>query len=277
MTTGRRVISARSLVADAELPVHEAARLLETATGRDRVSIARDDAVHPEQVKLFDHLVARRRTGEPLQYIEGSSQFGPVEVAVDSRVLIPRAETEQLWELVVANMSALPPAVIVDLGTGSGNLALALKHAFRDAEVHAVELSPQAFELAQMNVARSGLDVQMYLGDLFEPLPGGLRGAIDLLISNPPYIATGERDSLPAEVRDHEPEMALFAGDDGLDVLRRIVGAAPEWLSPGGLLACEIGADQAERASELVTWGRPEIVKDLAGRDRFLLITKGDV
>ena len=276
MTTGRRVLSARSLVAEAELPVHEAARLMEAATGMGRVSIARNDLLQPEHAERFDDLVARRRNGEPLQYIEGSSHFGPIEVSVDPRVLIPRPETEQLWDLVVAQLDARPPAVIVDLGTGSGNLALALKHSFTGAEVHAVDLSPSAYEVAQMNIVQTGLDVLLHLGDLFEPLPERIKGEVDLIISNPPYIATGEHGSLPREVRDHEPAMALFAGDDGLEVLRRIVAAAPDWLSPGGLLACEIGFDQGETARGLVSWGRSDIVRDLAGRDRFLLVTKGD-
>lgn len=276
MTTGRRVVSARSLVAESSIPTHEAARLLEVATGRDRASIARDDELTLDHAGRFEDLLVRRRGGEPLQYIEGSSQFGPVELAVDSRVLIPRPETEQLWELVVSRLAPSPPSVIVDLGTGSGNLALALKHSFRDAEVHAVDLSPEAIEVAQTNIAKSTLELSLYRGDLFAPLPRELRGTVDLVISNPPYVAEGERGSLPAEVREHEPPMALFAGADGLDVLRRIIESASDWLSPGGLLACEIGAHQGESAAKLVTWGHPEIARDLAGRDRFLLVTKGD-
>jgi len=276
VTTGRRIVSARALIGETELPVHEATRLLQTASGRDRGSIARDDSLTPEHADRFDSLVSRRQRGEPLQYIEGSSQFGPVEVAIDPRVLIPRPETEQLWELVVGRLSLSEPATIVDLGTGSGNLALALKHAFATAEVHAVDLSADAVDVACMNVEQAGLEVNVHHGDLFEPLPSRLRGQIDLLISNPPYISTADRDSLPAEVRDHEPDMALFAGYDGLDVLRRIIEAAPTWLAPGGLLACEVGADQGDSARELVTWGRAEVIADLAGRNRFLLVTKGD-
>ena len=275
MTTGRRVVSARSLVADAELPTHEASRLLQAATGRDRASLARDDAVTSAHAQTFEELVARRARGEPLQYIEGTSQFGPIEVVIDPRVLIPRPETEELWEFVVSRLAADPPAVVVDLGTGSGNLALAIKHSFRHAEVHAVELSVGAFEVARMNVAKTGLDVHVHNGDLFAPLPAALRGQVDLIVSNPPYVSSDERGSLPAEIRDHEPAMALFAGSDGLDVLRRVIDSSETWLAPGGLLACEIGSDQGAAATKLVSWADPEIVTDLSGRDRFLFATKG--
>jgi len=274
-TTGRRVISGRSLVADSGLPVHEADRLLEAATGRDRTSLYRDDTLDNRGAARFGELADRRRAGEPLQYLEGTSQFGSIEVAVDRRVLIPRPETEQLWELVTAMLADRPPRVVVDLGTGSGNLAIALKHSFPDAEVHAVDVSAGSLEVAAENAAASAPEIALYYGDLFEPLPPEIRGRVDLVISNPPYIATGEHATLPLEVRDHEPAIALFAGPDGLSVLRRIVTLAPDWLSPDGLLACEIGEDQGAALIEIAADFNPEIIKDLAGRDRFLIAQKG--
>ncbi len=274
-TTGRRVISGRSLAADSGLPAHEADRLLQAATGRDRVSLNRDDTLDGPGATRFGELVARRRSGEPLQYIEGTTQFGSIEVAVDPRVLIPRPETEQLWELVATRLAGRPPRIVVDLGTGSGNLAIALKHTFPGADVHAVDVSAASLEVAARNVAAMGYEIALYLGDLFAPLPRGIRGRVDLVISNPPYIAAGDHAALPPEVRDHEPAVALLAGTDGLSVLRRIVDAAPGWLSADGVLACEIGEDQGDALRELAAGLNPEIMKDLAGRDRFLIAQKG--
>ncbi len=275
MTTGRRVVSARSLVGAASVPDHEAVRLLETATGRDRASLVTDDDVVSSAAAAFQALVARRRAGEPLQYLEGSVPFGPVDVAVDPRVLIPRPETEQLWELVTNRLAADPPAVVVDLGTGSGNLAIALKHRFPAAAVHAVDVSAEALQVARCNAATAGLDIDLYLGNLYSSLPPGLRGKVDLVISNPPYIAVGEHDTLPVEVRDHEPAVALLAGADGLEILRQIITEAPSWLRSGGLLACEIGAGQGRAVAALAADMNPEIIQDLSGRDRFLIAQKG--
>ncbi len=274
-TTGRRVISLRSRVADSGLPAHEADRLLEAATGRDRTSLYRDDTLDSTGAARFDELADRRRAGEPLQYLEGTSQFASIEVSVDRRVLIPRPETEQLWELVTTMLAERPPRVVVDLGTGSGNLAIALQNQFPDAEVHAVDVSAGSLEVAARNVAASGYEIFLYRGDLFEPLPREICGRVDLVISNPPYIATGEHSALPAEVRDHEPAVALFGGPDGLSVLRRIVAVAPEWLSPDGVLACEIGEEQGASLLEIAAALGPKIIKDLAGRDRFLIAQKG--
>lgn len=275
MTTGRRVVTARSLVDETRLPGHEASRLLQVASGLSRAQLAAGHQLDPTKVAAFELLVARRRNGEPLQYLEGSAQFGPVEVAVDPRVLIPRPETEQLWEMTVARCSAEPPRLIVDLGTGSGNLALAMQAAFPEATVHAVEVSAGAFELASRNVARSGGTVELHRGDLFAALPEELRGRIDLVVTNPPYVAATDFEALPPEVRDYEPAVALFGGEDGLAVLRRIIAGAADWLAPGGWLACEIGSEQGAAVLELSEGFTAEVAPDRSGRDRFLFAQKG--
>lgn len=274
MSTGRRVVSAGSLIVESELPAHEAGRLLQKASGLDRTSIARDDKIEDVHASRFELLAERRKSGEPLQYLEGTAQFGPIELAVDPRVLIPRPETEQLWELVVSELADRHPAVVVDLGTGSGNLALAIKHSFPSAEVHAVDVSYAALSAAASNVATARVEISLHRGDLFEALPAGLAGTVDLVISNPPYISWNERTSVATEVRDHEPAVALYGGHDGLSVLRRVIAAAPTWLAPGGLLACEIGAEQGEAVAELAAALHPRIVKDLSQRDRFLIARK---
>ena len=259
------------LVRGSHLPQHEAERLLIVASGLSKAQLLSEDSVAGDVVERFVDLVKRRGSGVPLQYLEGSVQFGPLELVTDPRALIPRPETERLWERVVELVGGRSPGVIVDLCTGSGNLALALKHRFRDASVYASDISVDALSLGAQNAVLTGLDVSFLHGDLFDPLPGALRGRVDLLVANPPYIAAGVLDSLPAEVRDHEPVGALIAGPSGDEVLRRIAGSAGEWVRPGGLVACEIAADQGARARELFASFDVVVEPDLAGRDRFVL------
>jgi release factor glutamine methyltransferase len=258
------------------LPEHERLRLLEAATGRRRAALAADPRLSPAERERFDALAARRTAGEPLQYLEGSIPFGPVEVSVDRRALIPRPETEQLFELAVAALEdAGPGTVIVDLCTGSGALALALKHAFPAARVFGTDIDPGALALASSNAAAAGLEVTLLEGDLFAALPERLRGRIDLLVANPPYVSEAEWDALPAEVRDHEPRRALVAGPSGTEVVERIAEEAYWWLGVGGYTICEIGETQGERALEAFGAFDRAIRHDLNGRDRFVVARKG--
>lgn len=251
---------------------HEARRLLQLATGLDAAGVGLLDRLDADQELRFMELVRRRLAGEPLQYLEGTAQFGPVEVVVDRRVLIPRPETEVLWERAVDALGqADETTTIVDLGTGSGALALALKHAFPEARVYATDVDEAALALARDNVEQAG--VILLSGDLFEALPFGMRGQIDLLVSNPPYVADG--DPLPDEVRDHEPARALFAGPRGDEVLARIASQAFYWVKPGGWALLEIGDTQAERALELFADFRCAVHPDLAGRPRVLAAYRG--
>lgn len=250
-----------------DLPEHETIRLLMAATARRRSDVIVGFDVSAEERLVFDGFVERRRAGEPLQYIEGAVDFGPVELVVDERVLIPRPETEYLFEVVVAMVSE--PQVIVDLCTGSGNLALALASAFPDADVYAVDLSDGAATLAQTNAVRNGLEINVLVGDLFDPLPARIKGAVDLLISNPPYLAAHELADVPSDVLA-EPEMALVAGPNGDETLTSIALHAREWLSPGGMLACEISEFHGDRIAELFSSYDPRIGVDLTGRDRYV-------
>jgi release factor glutamine methyltransferase len=252
-----------------DLPGHEVERLLQLAGGRSRADLLLDMAVSEDAARDFRRYVERRRSGEPLQYIEGTVQFGPVELAVDRRALIPRPETEQLWDRVVRRLTA-PPRVLVDLCTGSGNLALAFKHTWPEARVIATDLSPDALSLADENVRRTGLDVELYEGDLFDAVPLDVRGEIDVLVANPPYLADDELATLDDEVREHEPPIALVAGREGDEVLARLAGEAPRWVRPGGLVACEISEFQADRTRALFAVMAGEVVADLTGRPRFL-------
>ncbi|MEN8114861.1 MAG: peptide chain release factor N(5)-glutamine methyltransferase, partial [Actinomycetota bacterium] len=219
-----------------DLPEHEVRRLLESATGRHWTELILGVDLTTGQVRLFESYVARRLGGEPLQYIEGVVPFGPVEVKVDERVLVPRPETELLFEIACDATDA--PKVIVDLCTGSGNLAIALKHTCPAASVYATDLSADAVDLARENARNAGLDVTILRGDLFEPLPDHLRGKVDLIVSNPPYIAEHEVEGLPADVRNYEPMLALVAGPEGDEVLARIADEAMDWLRPCGVIVC---------------------------------------
>ncbi|CAL9347961.1 Release factor glutamine methyltransferase [Streptomyces sp. enrichment culture] len=189
-------------------------------------------------------LVDRRVAGEPLELVLGWAEFRGLRIAVEPGVFVPRRRTEFLVEQALAH--APEAAVVVDLCCGSGALGAALADALGDVEVHAADIDPAAVRCARRNLADRGGHV--HTGDLFEALPGHLRGRIDVLAANVPYVPTGEVPLLPAEARDHEPPVALDGGPDGLDVLRRVVAGAPRWLAPGGVLLVETSDRQASEA-----------------------------
>lgn len=243
------------MVEVAGIPKHELRRL-EAVAGPDRP---------------LDSLVARREAGEPLQYIEGTAAFVTLDLTVDERVLVPRPETEGLFEL--AARMVRHPEVVVDLCTGSGALALALKHRFSQASVFATDISADAVAVAEANCARTGLDVHVVGGDLFDPLPTHLRGQVDLVVANPPYVAEDEFDLLPADVRA-EPKVALVAGPTGLEVIERIGAEVGRWLRPGGVAIVEIGETQGDAASRAFSGLATVVRRDLAGRDRYVVAVK---
>lgn len=223
----------------------------------------------PEQP--LDELIARRVAGEPLQYIEGSAAFATLEIEVDARVLIPRPETEGLFDL--ATRMVRKPEVIVDLCTGSGALALALKNEFPGAAVFATDISAEAIEVATANQMKTGLNVYLAEGDLFDPLPAALLGSVDLIVANPPYVAEVDFVDLPRDVQQ-EPKVALISGPSGLEVIQAIGAGVAEWLRPGGVIVCEIGESQGISASSSFADLPAVVRKDLAGRDRYVVAVK---
>ena len=261
----------RRLLRSSGLPRHEAERLLAVASGVSRAHLAMEREVDHFTASKFLELTRRRLALEPLQHIEGTVQFGPLELRSDGRALVPRPETERLWEIVVQRMAHRPPAVIVDLCTGSGNLALGLKYAFPKATVYGTDLSDQALSLAAANGSLTGLEVDWRRGDLFTALSKDVRGRVDLMVANPPYVAEEEFSSLPVDVRDHEPYQALVAGPVGDEILVRIAAEAMDWLRPGALLACEISEFDEERALELFAPFDATVVPDLTGRPRLVI------
>ena len=223
--------------------------------------------------------VRRRAGGEPLQYIVGEAEFFGLKFLVDRRVLIPRPETELLVETVLTRLKSpisnlQSPISIVDVGTGSGCIAVTLARKLPGATVYAVDASPEALEVARANAARHGVEksIRFLQGDLLELLPDSLRP--EVIVSNPPYIATGELATLPREVRDFEPVRALVAGEDGLEVIHRLVMNAKRVLSPTGFAALELGAGQRAAVEKLVAESGGEtmqVVKDLQGHERVIV------
>jgi len=218
-------------------------------------------------------LARRRGRREPVQYIIGSAEFLGLRLRTDRRALIPRPETELLVETVIAR-SDPPPARILDLGTGGGAIALALASAFPGARVTAVDASAGALALAAENAVSTGLSgrVTFVESDWFEGLAPG--ETFDLIVSNPPYLSSGEAASAAPEVRDHEPARALESGDGGFADIEKISVGAAAALSPGGMLALETGIGHHARLGATLSRGgfsRTESLRDLTGRDRFVL------
>ncbi|AZP15795.1 putative protein N(5)-glutamine methyltransferase [Streptomyces aquilus] len=194
-------------------------------------------------------MVDRRATGVPLELVVGWAGFRGLRITVEPGVFVPRRRTEFLVEQALAHAPAA--SVVVDLCCGSGAVGAALADALGGAELHAADIDPAAVRCARRNVAAH--DGHVHAGDLFEALPERLRGRVDILAANVPYVPTEEVALLPAEARDHEPLVALDGGSDGLDVLRRVAAEAPDWLAPGGCLLVETSERQAPAAVDVFT------------------------
>jgi release factor glutamine methyltransferase len=253
--------------AGSDTPRLDAELLLGHALGLDRAALAMapEREVAGPAVRAFQELVRRRAAGrEPVAYLLGRRGFRGLELEVDARVLVPRPETELLVE---ATLGLPRSARVVDVGTGCGAVALALKDERPDLDVLATDVSDDALAVARANARRLGLEVAFGRADLLDGV-----GAVDAVVSNPPYVADGERAALPPEVARHEPAVALFGGPDGLDVVRRLVRQAGA--SPARLLALEVGQGQAPAVAALVRaagFGEAEVRRDLAGVERVVV------
>jgi release factor glutamine methyltransferase len=274
-----------SVVADS--PTNETRWIIERAAGFDgpEYVLGLDENVTERGMHFHDLMVERRLAGEPLQYVLGRWGFRTLDLYVDRRVLIPRPETEMVAGLAIDELKAMRAAgidrpVAVDLGTGSGAIGLSLAAEVERAEVWITDASADALVVARSNLAgigRAATRVRVEEGSWFDALPPELRGSVDLIISNPPYVAIG--DEVEEIVREWEPQSALFAGEDGLDDIRTILEDAPSWLRSGGVLILEMDPLQLETASELArSFGFVgiETHADLAGRERSLVVRRGD-
>ncbi len=278
-------ITWRDLVTDATAVLDDAndARwIVERVADLDRAGLllALDEVVPTRVIEFCEGLVRRRAAGEPLQLVLGRWQFRRLDLAVDRRALIPRPETEQVVEFALAELARLEviDPVCVDLGTGTGCIALSLATEGEIGEMWAVDVSVEALALARSNVAGVGgtaaSRVRLVLGDWFGALPGDLAGRVTLVVANPPYVGEDERGDLDPSVLDWEPHEALFAGDDGLADIRRILAEVPRWLAHPAALVLELAPRQAEEAVRLAMAAgadHAEIRPDLTGRPRALV------
>lgn len=232
--------------------------------------LGRSERADDEKFSVYQKLIERRAQHEPCQYILGKCNFCGIDLLVNENVLIPRQDTEVLVEQVLNIMPR--GAKILDMCTGSGAIAIAIKTLRSDAEVTGSDISEKALEVAEENVKSCGVDVKLIQGDLFENIDREER--FDLIVSNPPYVTNLEYEELMPEVKEHEPRLALTAGDDGLDIYKRLVKEAPEYLKEDGIIAMEIGCAQGKAVEELLKsngFGKTKVVKDLAGLDRVVV------
>lgn len=273
----------RELLAEASnsIGAQDARRVVEEASGHHGAGLVTelDSPATVRGVAALDGMIRRRLEGEPLQYVLGHWGFRTLDLAVDGRVLIPRPETEVVAGVALEELERLHRSgeqlVAVDLGTGSGAIGLSLAVENTDVEVICTDSSEAALAVARANltgIGRPATRVRLHHGSWFDAMPSELAGRIDLIVSNPPYVAEG--DELPAVVSDFEPPAALIAGPTGLEAASIILTGAPRWLRPGGSLVLELAPAQLGEAADLAGecgFSEVEVRVDLAGRDRVLV------
>lgn len=250
-----------------ESPRETAEILLIDVLDTDRAGVyARAEGLTAREARMYGRALCQRCAGTPIQHLTGRQAFRRIEVDVRPGVFVPRPETEVLVGIALSALEGDQAPVVVDVGTGTGAVALALKDERPDSKVFATDVSPEAVELARENVDRLQLEVSVLEGDLLEPLPEELRGWVDLVVSNPPYVTPEEYAGLPAEVRA-DPVLALVGG---IPVYERLAEQASRWLRDGGSLVVEIGAGQGLDVTRVFRgrFSEVRVEPDLAGRDR---------
>jgi len=258
--------------------------LLSHFIGRDRAWLVTHihDTLDGETDRVFEAAVQRRALREPLQYIIGRQEFWGLDFVVTPDVLIPRPETELVVESALkinANMSR--QVTIVDLCTGSGCIAVSLAKKLEESRIFATDKSGKALIVARENARNHGVSerIRFLEGDLFQPLEElDIRGQVDIIVSNPPYVRSGDHRTLQPEVRDYEPAIALFAGPQGTEMQQQIISAAPAYLKRHGVLIMEMGIGQSKTLIRMVMeigeYHAPEVYKDLAGIERVIVAEK---
>ncbi|MGI6433887.1 MAG: peptide chain release factor N(5)-glutamine methyltransferase [Syntrophomonadaceae bacterium] len=253
----------------------EAEILLAYALEENRVFLYTnfDAPVNQQERERFRRLIQRRTRREPLAYITGEKEFMSLRFAVSPEVLIPRPETELLVETAI-DLCARDGSRICDVGTGSGAIAVSLAHYLPSARITAVDVSMEALQIAGRNAARHGVDIDFQLSDLLAEIDPAVK--FDLIVANLPYITEAQYQCLEPEIRLYEPQQALLGGGDGLDIYRRLMPQASKHLNEGGRMLLEIGADQGHAAMDLArSLGPGQVMADLAGKDRLIIIEKG--
>ena len=253
----------------------EAEILLANALKVDRIYlyVHSDEILTESQSKLYNDFIQRRLSHEPTDYIIGHREFMGLDFIVNENVLIPRPDTEILVETVIERLKDIDGTInIVDVGTGSGAIAISLAKFLHNAKVDAVDISEAALNIAKLNANNNDLadKVKFHQGDLFVPISDNRYNAI---VSNPPYIPSAVIDTLEPEVAKYEPKIALDGGNDGLNFYRRLIDESPAFLVDGGFLAVEIGYDQAQTVAELAKkhFNQVEVIKDLSQNDRVVV------
>lgn len=280
MMLRRTVQAATTRLRDAgvDSPDHDARALAVHVLGLAKPSdLLLVDELDEHQLAAYDELVTRRAARVPLQHLTGSVGFRYIELEVGPGVFVPRPETESVVQFAVDALAGVDSPLCVDLCTGSGTIAFALANEVPGATVHAVERDPDALDWTRRNAANrvkaGDPEVLLHLGSAEDALPG-FDGTLDLVISNPPYVATTEAHIPDPEVVDHDPGIALWAGEDGLDVIRLVEQAARRLLKPGGLLVVEHSDRQGRTAPALLEqaggWSEIQDHKDYADRDRYV-------
>ncbi len=236
-----------------------------------------DRPLSDQELSAVRHLIRRRLSGQPLQYLTGHTGFYSLTFRVSPAALIPRPETEILVSALLQRLKHRGEQLsVADVGTGCGNIAIALAVHLPGARLWAIDRSPEALALARENARSHGVEerIDFLQGDLLAPLHRR-QGRLTAVISNPPYVSAGQLEKLPVEIRDHEPLMALNGGPDGLEVVRRLIPEAADMLSPGGWLALEIGAGQAQQVETIIARTKRyrdlETIPDYAGIPRVVL------
>jgi len=273
-----------------ESPDIDVRRIIETVTGASGAGYetALDQPVTQLAKTRFDAMVRRRCAGEPLQYVVGAWGFRTLDLMVDQRVLIPRPETEVVAGFAITILqrkaASRDEVIVADLGTGSGAIALSVAVECPNARVFATDVSVEALGVARANLAgagRAASRVSLHEGDWFAALPSELMGSLDMVVSNPPYIAAGEHlpdiaagEHLPAVITGWEPEVALWSGPSGDEATREVIAGAAEWLRPQGALVLEVASQRARQTADQVTGaGFRDVVveRDLAGLERVVM------
>ncbi len=245
----------------------------------------KDQVLNEKDKKKFDEFLKERASGKPLQYITGSIEFLDLEFMIDPRAMIPRPETEILTLSVIDHFNNIKnenqPLRIVDLGTGSGIIAITLAKNLENSFLYAVDISKEALKLASDNAIKHKVieRIDFILGDLFQPLERkNIQNSVDCIVSNPPYVKDDDSESLSKEITHFEPDVALFSGDDGLNFHKRILKESMKYLRKDGLLALEVGWEDGDRLIDLIGsegfFHETEIIKDLAGIKRIVKALK---
>jgi release factor glutamine methyltransferase len=252
---------------------------------RVELYLNKDRILTQQENEKFNSYLQQRISGKPIQYVTGEVGFFGLEFKIDPRAMIPRPETEVLVSEIVKEFKKtkkeFDPLKVVDIGTGSGVIAITLAKELANSLIYATDISKDALELAKENAERNDVEqrIEFIYGDLFEPLiEKNFENSIDCVVSNPPYVKDSELGKLDKEIRDYEPKVALLSGEDGIGFHKKITEGAVTYLKSGGLLAFEVGLGDAERLTEFIasnnSYENIKIVKDLAGIKRVVLAMK---